>query len=1053
MVIYVNEKGVVRSIPSSVPQGTVLRSVVVIAPEGAAETLVLKVFPPSQEKIPDISCTPALDVDGNVVCTASIPAAVTKYAGKAEYQIFAYNKEKEVFPSKLGSFTVTRGVLTDMPDTAEELGKYSLAQIYSLLADVREYYNLLSQAIGRLGTLEKLAGTETLLTAKKTLTGAVNELWIEIIRLSKTIDKVSTLERLLGNAALLTESKNLTGAINEILLLTGNDKGFALERGASPKSIQTSDSSIAGIKGYYWTDINLTDKTVTLSRIQKTTDDDLVLKEEDWIGQLITIHNDSKYIDCSKVTAVAGNTLTVDKFPFKSVEKLSNHSHITDGAVFMLAKPDVGECDFGQYSFSVGDNNEAINYAAFSAGRDNRSIGQYAATFGRGNKTGYCGFSAGRENSNLGDHSIVGGQGNTNAEKAYASFLGGKQNVNTAIYSALFGTANNNTGFRSLMLGNNNYNAGENAIVGGYKSNNTSNGGLITGNNNKQSGGNNGTIGMECVNNGAYAFVAGRSNKNYGKAAFLIGGVNGSNTNYGDDSVLCGHGNTNDSSGDGSILFGWSNSNSGSRSVLGGHESTNNSLNSVVCGYDCHNTDSNCSVVIGDTLTNSNSAHTLLTGIKNKAVNAVCSAIAGRDHIAYHAYVSLFGQGHTSTREGQVLFGKYSSPSANTIVAFGDGSASAPRNAFEVLNTGIAKVYGKILASEDYVNSIKSELDDDIANIGDISAGLSKGVSYDNYEAMVDSLNALSSEAYELGNSIYIRTLNVPDLWVSAIANTFVKYTYSDDDTFINLLTNNGYVQVGYYQLSVLETQKVNLSQYAKLPEAGKHTRIPVVKPISDGGYPDYHNLTFGAIARTIMYRGPNGTSKIAMPVEDDDIANKAYVDAGLALKANLSYVNAQFANSVDYVNALLAKKVDLVTTDIGKALKVGETSLSEVDIQHLLLLVGNSFYGPWRFNDTLVSDKGTSIEIIMDFESNGNRYNGIQIECASDGVITVHYCIWFDESEGLLDPQDTVYLRNDISMTEGWIDTAYMQINLGVKGASLEGMGANFIKLNAKRI
>jgi len=64
-----------------------------------------------------------------------------------------------------------------------------------------------------------------------------------------------------------------------------------------------------------------------------------------------------------------------------------------------------------------------------------------------------------------------------------------------------------------------------------------------------------------------------------------------------------------------------------------------------------------------------------------------------------------------------------------------------------------------------------------------------------------------------------IVTLEVPDLWISGIESTSSIYTYVDDETFVNLLATDGYVQVGYYKLSALETQKVNLDDYVTKTE------------------------------------------------------------------------------------------------------------------------------------------------------------------------------------------------------------------------------------------
>lgn len=94
--------------------------------------------------------------------------------------------------------------------------------------------------------------------------------------------------------------------------------------------------------------------------------------------------------------------------------------------------------------------------------------------------------------------------------------------------------------------------------------------------------------------------------------------------------------------------------------------------------------------------------------------------------------------------------------------------------------------------------------------------GANKAVSFVNYSAMISSLNTIPNNNYNVGQNIMIVTLQVPDLWVSEITDESVAYTYVSDDDFINELTTNGSVQVGYYKLSALETQKVDLTEYVK---------------------------------------------------------------------------------------------------------------------------------------------------------------------------------------------------------------------------------------------
>ena len=95
-----------------------------------------------------------------------------------------------------------------------------------------------------------------------------------------------------------------------------------------------------------------------------------------------------------------------------------------------------------------------------------------------------------------------------------------------------------------------------------------------------------------------------------------------------------------------------------------------------------------------------------------------------------------------------------------------------------------------------------------------IAEGANQSLSYVNYQAMITAFNALDDDAYKAGQNVMIITLNVPDLWISSIESTSQTYTYTTDAAFINGLETNGYVQVGYYRLSALETQKVDLTNY-----------------------------------------------------------------------------------------------------------------------------------------------------------------------------------------------------------------------------------------------
>lgn len=97
--------------------------------------------------------------------------------------------------------------------------------------------------------------------------------------------------------------------------------------------------------------------------------------------------------------------------------------------------------------------------------------------------------------------------------------------------------------------------------------------------------------------------------------------------------------------------------------------------------------------------------------------------------------------------------------------------------------------------------------------------GANKAVAYKNYSAMTKDINALAADVYKVGQNIMIETLNVPDLWVSEVYSTSIQRTYGTDDALVYDLKSNGFVQIGYYKLSALETQKVDLTEYPKTSE------------------------------------------------------------------------------------------------------------------------------------------------------------------------------------------------------------------------------------------
>lgn len=150
-----------------------------------------------------------------------------------------------------------------------------------------------------------------------------------------------------------------------------------------------------------------------------------------------------------------------------------------------------------------------------------------------------------------------------------------------------------------------------------------------------------------------------------------------------------------------------------------------------------------------------------------------------------------------------------------------------------------------------------------------ISKGANQALSFGDYVTMISVFNNLNNDIYRTGQNILIVTLNVPDLWISAIEEESTPYTFVDDETFTNELKTNGMVKVGYYILSALETQKVDLTEYVKNTDYPTSSTAGVVRATTSYGT----QITNGTI-RTIK------ASETDIDAETDDhkpIVSKTY--------------------------------------------------------------------------------------------------------------------------------------------------------------------------------
>ena len=173
----------------------------------------------------------------------------------------------------------------------------------------------------------------------------------------------------------------------------------------------------------------------------------------------------------------------------------------------------------------------------------------------------------------------------------------------------------------------------------------------------------------------------------------------------------------------------------------------------------------------------------------------------------------------------------------------------------ELSETSPRPVQNKVITSKiNEIDDIVQENDRKADEALIIAKGANNSLVYGNYSTMITSLNAMQGENLKVGQNLLIVTLNVPDLWVSDVTDVYSNYEYVSDEQFVTDLSD-GTVQVGYYVLSPLETQKVDLTDYVKKTDYASTSNYGVVKAVLSSGV--------GANAKGELYINPSYKSDV----------------------------------------------------------------------------------------------------------------------------------------------------------------------------------------------
>jgi hypothetical protein len=267
---------------------------------------------------------------------------------------------------------------------------------------------------------------------------------------------------------------------------------FAVGGGAEATSagaLAMGSLNRVGVKGLYYSSINASSKTITLSTSRSATAGSNLAATYGWaVGDTVGFVNGNKYPAYTTITAISGNVITVNNLPseIKTYSSILSTTYLPDDfTIYACYKktivtgqsrwyPRNGAVELGWAGSAFGVENLVSGSAGLAAGWNNWTAGDFGATFGRDNITGYAGMTSGRENTNKGAYSAVFGA--NNLVEAPNALVAGQQNVSTGKNSVVFGKNNTVSGQQTVIVGSDNQCVNHNSLVVGKWNKNTTSG-------------------------------------------------------------------------------------------------------------------------------------------------------------------------------------------------------------------------------------------------------------------------------------------------------------------------------------------------------------------------------------------------------------------------------------------------------------------------------------------------------------------------------------------------------------------------------------------------
>ena len=127
------------------------------------------------------------------------------------------------------------------------------------------------------------------------------------------------------------------------------------------------------------------------------------------VNDIFSIKWNTSHINYGKITAIDGNTITVDNI-------IINAEDFETKKLFIVEKPEIGTEPLDEGAHAEGWNTQAVLYGAHAEGGETKALGSFAHAEGRDTQAGYSAHSEGRGTRALGEIS--------HAEGGYTESLG-----------------------------------------------------------------------------------------------------------------------------------------------------------------------------------------------------------------------------------------------------------------------------------------------------------------------------------------------------------------------------------------------------------------------------------------------------------------------------------------------------------------------------------------------------------------------------------------------------------------------------------------------------